>query len=202
MANAQPRTNASITPVIVVGVPVQGTGIPVETTARGVPVGLTSAGYGHHGNGAVGRALPTGLEELEMGGGYTHEELLVLNYRSTVKCFAVLDGISTAMNLAVAFEKVGPLGLLMLIGPVMGYQGADSLDKGKVMVYVVFCCVKLFGQILAAVVTGDIIITLIAFLEMWITKIVVSFYQALRAVPQHRKNALRYAEVPVQYMYR
>jgi hypothetical protein len=190
MANAQPRTNASITPVIVVGTPVAGTGLPVEHTARGVPVV----------GPPVGR-VTGGLGDIEMGGGYTHEELVVLNYRCTVKCFAVLDGISTALNIFVAFDKVGLLGLLLLIGPVMGFQGANELDKGKVVVYVVFCCIKLFGQILMAVRTADLLITLIAFLEMWITKIVVSFYQALRAVTPQRKHALRHVEVPVQYYF-
>jgi len=121
-----------------------------------------------------------------------------LNYRGTVKCFAVVDGIATAFELYVAFDRVGVVGLLLLFGPIMGYTGADQLDRGKVCGYVVFCCIKLFGQIFVAVMTGGLLITLIAFLEMWITKIVVSFYNALRAIPPHRKLALRHAEVAAE----
>jgi hypothetical protein len=198
----QPRTQANISPVIVVGTPVAGTGVPVDNLAQGVPVG-------NRGAERLGGALEDALADIEMGGGYTHEELIVLNYRSTVKCFAVLDGISIAMNLSVAYgtveqnDKFGVyiIGLLLLLGPVMGYSGADTFDRSKVLVYVVFCCVKLLGQILAALATADIIVTLIALLGLWITKIVVSFYQALAVIPAHRKQALRQANIPVHYVY-
>lgn len=50
-------------------------------------------------------------------------------------------------------------------------------------------------------ITADAFIILIAILELWITKIVISFYQALSVVPPHRKELLRYADIPVQYIY-
>jgi len=122
------------------------------------------------------------------GADISENEFIVLNYRFTVRCLALIDIIFTLLNLIGG--QNGYYGLFLIIGPLCGYMGAGSLQQTPVVVYVAFCFLKLFYEIYLALAVSFIFI-LFALIQLWITKIVYTFFIALRGISPERRELLR-----------
>jgi len=149
------------------------------------------------------------VEELSL------DEVLVLRYRFSLMCFAVIDAFSsifhagtsiTAMRVATEggsrdgrFQRdagdstaaLGLLGVLFLIGPICGLVGAKRLQRPLVGVYFGFCVAKTGFEIFLAVYTLAVWYILIALVQMWVTRIVFSFWRALGKLTPQRIQELR-----------
>jgi hypothetical protein len=170
-------------PAVVMGHPVSSGSIPPSQRAnlpQGVPV----------------EGLPPGLEDILMGAGITYEELVVLNYRTSVKCFAMLDAILNCMQVT---QLPFVFTIVLIGGPLCGFFGADRLRQGSVTVYLAYCILKTLLFLAGATVYPLFILMMLV--QMWITKIVFEFWHCLGTIPELRKQQLLNAEVPVQMTY-
>jgi len=87
------------------------------------------------------------------------------------------------------------LGLLFLVGPICGFLGARHLRVNLVTVYLVFCFAKMSYEMVLAILTPYLWFIIIVLIQMWITKIVAAFWQALRRLSAERCKELLDPEV-------
>lgn len=143
------------------------------------------------------------------------EEMLVLRHKYSMTCFASIDVVSTALNALSAVmprdeedaeeegrertlfgfqgldaQYIGLIGLAFLIGPICGLVGARTLKRNMVAVYLVFCVLKLGFEIAAAIITPHLWLILIALIQIWITKIIFTFWQSLGLIAPERLKEL------------
>ncbi|CAE7307852.1 EMB2247 [Symbiodinium natans] len=124
------------------------------------------------------------------------EELIALNYRTAVMCFAFVNLMTTVLNVitAVAFDtRWGTWSLILLVfilGPISGLVGAKHLNRGLVTVYFAFCVFQCICQIALAAYTFWLWTILFAFVQVWVTKIVATFWYALGRIPLERRSQL------------
>jgi len=90
----------------------------------------------------------------------------------------------------IGLRSFGLLGLVFLIGPLCGLVGARRLNRGLVTVYLVFCLGKTAFQIFLAIIDLSPWYILIALVQMWVTKIVFTFWRALGKITPERCAAL------------
>lgn len=148
-----------------------------------------------------------------------HDEAVVLNYRFSMQCFCMIDAVSTALNAAsfirttfednneeekisvfgikglIEDENVGKIlglcGLLLLIGPLCGFIGARKFNRSLIAIYLIFCIIKTIFEIALAVLTMWLWYILIALVQIWVTKIVFTFWTALGRIPEDRIKLLQ-----------
>lgn len=147
---------------------------------------------------------------------FSFEEKVVLRYRSALMCFASIDAIATIFHVATVIMALfrgngveehddqstqgmfrnrtgllggyfGLLGLVFIIGPVCGIIGARRLKRVLVTVYLGFCMSKLIFDIMAAAFMPLFLwYVIFVLIQLWVTKIVYTFWKALGAIPQDR----------------
>jgi hypothetical protein len=79
------------------------------------------------------------------GLGHAHLSLTeqkLINYKWSIKCFALVDVLDTFLTCLGPVGAWGPAALVFLLGPLCGYLGARQLDRSKVAIYVGFSCIK------------------------------------------------------------
>eukprot|EP00439_Symbiodinium_sp_Y106_P061468 s2533_g9.t1 len=124
------------------------------------------------------------------------EELIVLNYRTAVMCFAFINLLVTVLNVVTAVvwdTRWGHWSLILLVftlGPVSGLIGAKHLNRALVTVYLGFCIFECIVQIALAVWTFWLWTILFAFVQVWVTKIVATFWYCLGKIPLDRRSQL------------
>jgi len=147
------------------------------------------------------------------------EEAVVLNYRMSLLCFTVIDAVSTLLNAAalvrtatseeeeaeepnnsvfgfhglvrskMAREVIGIGGLVFLVGPLCGFLGARTFNRGLITVYLIFCVVKTTFEIVLTILTPWLWYIIVALVQAWVTKIVYTFWAALgRISPEKIKE--------------
>lgn len=92
-------------------------------------------------------------------------------------------------------EPVGPrslgiFGLVFLIGPIAGVVGAKRLHRGFTSLYLAFCVAKTAYEIFLVAMAPGIWYILIALVQMWVTKLVFTFWRALGRTSPERCAAL------------
>merc|ERR1719195_1922030 len=96
-------------------------------------------------------------------------------------------------------------GLVFIIGPLCGYAGAIKLRRGLVGIYLAFCFAKTGFEIALAILTLHLWLILIAFIQIWVTKIVYTFWRALGTIPRERCEQMSHpdflANAPVRVLY-
>eukprot|EP00441_Pelagodinium_beii_P004376 CAMPEP_0197690202 /NCGR_PEP_ID=MMETSP1338-20131121/108022_1 /TAXON_ID=43686 ORGANISM="Pelagodinium beii, Strain RCC1491" /NCGR_SAMPLE_ID=MMETSP1338 /ASSEMBLY_ACC=CAM_ASM_000754 /LENGTH=138 /DNA_ID=CAMNT_0043272623 /DNA_START=32 /DNA_END=445 /DNA_ORIENTATION=+ len=80
--------------------------------------------------------------------------------------------------------------VLLIAGPICGYIGATRLNRNLVMVYLVFCFIKTFFEGLLAILTPYLWSILVAIIQIWVTRIVYSFWSALGRLTPDRLQQL------------
>jgi len=136
------------------------------------------------------------------------EELVVLNYRLAVMCFALVDAVRFLTNAVLMatrldapheifdarskeFKILGFIWLALILGPICGYVGAKRLNRGLVFVYIFFCFLELGGAIFRLIVFPSFVWLILGVVfQAWITKLVVTFFVALGVVPPSRRAEL------------
>mmetsp|Transcript_30667 Transcript_30667/g.88517 ORF Transcript_30667/g.88517 Transcript_30667/m.88517 type:complete len:249 (+) Transcript_30667:160-906(+) len=171
---------------------------------------------GFDGGGPVLIGQPAGLVDMPrtviMVDDVPVEEVIVLRYRCSTVCFASIDAVSTvliALTAASVFgsfgqldsdddeKKIGPgsfglLGLVLLVGPFCGVVGARQLHPKFVMVYLIFCFIKLAYDILLVVLMPSLWYVVTVLIHIWVSKIIFTFWRALgRLSPERRQEMLR-----------
>lgn len=81
--------------------------------------------------------------------------------------------------------------LLLIVGPICGWFGASRLQRNLVMVYLFFCVIKTAFEILLALATPNLWYILIALIQVWVTRIVFSFWKALGSLPPEKLEQMR-----------
>jgi len=207
-------------PPVVAGVAVPGPG----GYAPGYPPGQAPMSYGSPAG--VGGLPIAVVPELPM------PEVLALSYRRSLKCFACIDVVSTVFNTTtwivdaradrestsllgyrglmddtgwLGFLILALVGLVFLVGPLCGYMGATKLDRSLVAVYLVFCLAKAGWQVAAAILRPHLWFFIIALIQVWIAKIVFTFWRALGMIEPQRLEQLRSPQfavgVPTRIVY-
>merc|ERR1740121_573455 len=149
------------------------------------------------------------------------KEITVLRYRCSIMCFACIDFVSTMLEAFYLFSEdtdeddssvfgtrkrdglgvdrkvMGFLQLTLLIGPICGYYGAKLLKRAPLGIYLGFCIVKTTFSIILTALYFYFWYMLGALIQLWITKIVFSCYQALTAIPPQRASDLLHPEFVV-----
>ena len=133
-------------------------------------------------------ALARDLEAEEVAFQLSDEEQLVVNYRHSIKCFALVHGFLTILNALAGLW--GLVGLALLVGPVSGYFGAHLLDARLVGVYALFCVVSVIYELLLFVFYLTFWIFMFFVVKMWIAQIVFKFWRVLALIPKDRARAL------------
>jgi len=107
----------------------------------------------------------------------------LLRARSWVSCFAMLDLFLVVLSI---FSSLSWWGLLLLLGPLYGYYGANNLNPCHVMVYLVFKsvqCVVYVAAIFGAEKDSQVLLAVVlALCEVYITVEVVKFYRLLKSL--------------------
>lgn len=175
----------------------------------GQPVGMVQPGMVMMQPGGMPYAMDSGPE-------IPIAEMLILRYRFTMKCFSVIDAVSTAFNAMsplmrmansedneeeqssrsfgtitgedsiITDDRFALLGLIFLVGPVCGYLGAVRFQRTLVAVYLAFCLGKTAFEITIAIFTHSLWYILIALVQIWVTKIVFTFFRSLGAISKER----------------
>lgn len=149
------------------------------------------------------------------------KEITVLRYRCSIMCFACIDFVatmfeafylfsasddedsesmfSTKKNDSVGIDRsvMGVLQLMLLIGPISGYYGAKLLRRAPLGIYLAFCIVKTTFSIILAALSFHFWYLLGALIQLYITKIVFSCYQALGYITTQRASDLLHPEFVV-----
>lgn len=151
------------------------------------------------------------------------DELVVLSLRYSVMCFGLLDIVIQVVFFAITLyvierELLGPeffrgvplwtLWLIMttlLIGPVCGIIGARRLQRGLVLVYIVFCVVNMFCRLLGAFTNGQHPVFVLQMFQVWLMWIVCKLWSALGIIPTCRNAQMRdpdyLGKAPVRIVY-
>lgn len=107
----------------------------------------------------------------------------LLRARSWVSCFAMLDLFLVVLSI---FSSLSWWGLILLLGPLYGYYGANNLNPCHVMVYLVFKsaqCVIYVAAIFGAEKDSQVLLAVVlALCEVYITVEVVKFYRLLKSL--------------------
>lgn len=102
-------------------------------------------------------------------------------------------------------QTVGLLALIFLVGPICGYMGARSFNRGLVAVYLVFCVAKTIFEAALAFLSPYLWYILIALVQIWVTKIVYTFWSALGRITPEKIVMLRdpnyVHNLPQRYVY-
>lgn len=130
---------------------------------------------------------------IDMGEGgvdYTlsDNEIVLFSYRSSVKCFA---GIDIFFSLLSLLTGAGIVALIGLIGPILGFKGASSFNRCFILVYLVVLFVKTIDLIILLFTQGSFWNLLLAVIQIWITRIVYTFYRALTSVTSERLEVMK-----------
>mmetsp|Transcript_121373 Transcript_121373/g.288377 ORF Transcript_121373/g.288377 Transcript_121373/m.288377 type:complete len:186 (+) Transcript_121373:68-625(+) len=155
---------------------------------QGIPVGQVGPSPGVVG--ASQYAVPMPVFTLPP------EELIILNYRTAVMCFAFINLLVTVMNVITAVvwdTRWGHWSLILLVftlGPVSGLIGAKHLNRALVTVYLAFCIFECIVQIALAAWTFWLWTILFAFVQVWVTKIVATFWYYLGKISLDRRSQL------------
>lgn len=188
---------------VVMGTVVQGTavgGTPVPATAVPVAQGITVAGA------PVGLPQPVAygmagdvVYAADVGSQIPAAEILVLNYRFSLTCFACID---VALSVLMVFSLGGAGALLAIFfigGPVCGIIGARQLRRAFILVYLIFSVLKTVIQILQAVAylgseDGStwraFWVIMMAVVQVWITSTIFKFWKALGIIGVERCKEL------------
>merc|ERR1740121_210497 len=153
------------------------------------------------------------------------DEMIVMRYRFSLMCFAVIDAISTILDAGRSVSSysysdepgepnlldswaVRMLRITFIIGPICGLVGARRLARPLVSVYLGFCLVKTSYYVFDAIYRMLIWLILIALVQMWVTKIVFTFWRALGKLSQQRIQEILnpgtgspYSGAPVRMAY-
>jgi len=185
----------------------QRSGEPDRPVVQGKPVGLP--GVPERMGAAPVRLPPHGAAVIISP--LPPAEMIVLNYRLAVSCFAFIDVITTVMNVVTLIRGQiwGLFGLILLIGPICGFIGARYMKRNLVAVYAGFCILKVAFEIALAISVSLVASTwaflwmlLIALIQFWIMKIVLTFWQALhRVTPERLKQLLDDPDPPAEMVY-
>eukprot|EP00929_Paragymnodinium_shiwhaense_P107089 TRINITY_DN73108_c0_g1_i1.p1 TRINITY_DN73108_c0_g1~~TRINITY_DN73108_c0_g1_i1.p1 ORF type:complete len:322 (+),score=27.93 TRINITY_DN73108_c0_g1_i1:86-967(+) len=216
------QNNGELPTVVAHAVPVAGAVAGAPVVAHAVPV-MGPGGFPLQAV-AIGVADPNGLPYTSVVGvvepELTPDEVVVLNYSFSLKCFTTIDMVSTVFNAISAslvlagaakeevkteteatrhkLETFGGLdrkvfmvfSLFFLIGPICGMIGANRLQRKLVTVYLVFCIGKTIFDVVIALLTPLIWSIIVALIQVWITKIVVHFWRALGSMSPERCKEL------------
>lgn len=102
-------------------------------------------------------------------------------------------------------KVLGLAASIFLLGPLCGFIGARKLNRGLVMIYLMFCFAKTAYEIALAVLTPWLWYILIAFIQIWITKIVYTFWTALGRISKEKIEMMRRPDyihsVPARIVY-
>lgn len=141
-------------------------------------------------------------------------EVVVLNYRLALVCFATIDIVTSVLNIFSRDHGIlmGLYGLIFLLGPICGLLGARMLNRNLIAVYVAICIFKAAFQValavlvlLAGLVIAFIWLALIALVQVWIAKIVFELWRALGAIHPDRRRQLAegkvYSNAPIRMVY-
>jgi len=193
---------------------VQGVGVPLEGPAsaagvvQGRPVtepGTTNIPVAQAMPVVIGTAHAAGLPYVIDSTGLqpNPDETVVLSYRLSLQCFTVVDALSTLLHTTPAIMMVtrasaisnlrvtyALLGCLFLLGPVCGYIGARDLRKNLTKVYLAFCIAKTIYEIVLAVTFIYWVYILVVLVQIWVTKIVFTFWRALLRISKERCEQL------------
>jgi hypothetical protein len=175
---------------------------------QAVPIGATM--------GAPGQMMA--MQQLDVN----DKEITVLRYRCSIMCFACIDFVATMFeafylfsanddedsdssmfgtkkNDSVGIDRsvMGVLQLMMLIGPISGYYGAKLLKRAPLGIYLAFCIVKTTFSVILAALYFYFWYMLGALIQLYITKIVFSCYQALGYITPQRASDLLHPEFVV-----
>ncbi|CAE7541680.1 KIF6 [Symbiodinium sp. CCMP2456] len=144
------------------------------------------------------------------------EWLVVLNYRVAVMCFAFINLLTIVLNIVTAIMDrdrfpwdpswgtwpVIVTGVVFMLGPICGLIGARYLKRGLVTVYLGFSFLQCASQIAFAVSTFWLSAIFFAFVQVWVTKIVATFWHCLGTVPcEHRSQLLELKDEEVHMVY-
>jgi hypothetical protein len=186
-------------------------GYAAPQVVHGKPV---TAGPGVLGPTAITSGVPNGGYPVGATIVVNERELVehtALRYRFSVMCFAFIDLFFTCFRIAqiVAVELVqedesegenmlspaslwwfGVLGLVFLIGPICGFLGAKRLRRNLVTIYLAFCIGNLAHEMAWALLTLHIWLLITAVIQLWITKIVFTFWKALGLITPDRCQAI------------
>lgn len=174
---------------------VQGRPVPAGLGGPGsVTCGVPNAGAGFTGGYPVGGAVVVDERALI--------EITALRYRFSVMCFAFIDLFFICFRIAEVIvvlvqEEENPttdtermispaslwwfglLSVVFLIGPMCGFLGAKRLRRNLVSVYLIFCVGNLAHEMALAFLTVHLWLLFTAIIQLWITKIVYTFWKAL-----------------------
>jgi len=192
------------------GQPVPGVQQAQYVQGQQMPQGATPGVVGMP-FGVAGGDMPYAVQVIELD----QDEVTVLNYRMSLKCFTCIDSFSTMMNAMSAvrdlFEDGGDqqeddslgllqdplaikllslLSILLIAGPICGYIGAARLNRNLIMVYLAFCFIKTFYEVILAIMTPYLWYILVTIIQIWVTKIVYSFWSALSRLSPDRLQQL------------
>mmetsp|Transcript_15366 Transcript_15366/g.51748 ORF Transcript_15366/g.51748 Transcript_15366/m.51748 type:complete len:228 (-) Transcript_15366:48-731(-) len=142
----------------------------------------------------LGRQLQQALDadvEDGFGVGLAHlspTEQKLLNYKWSIKCFAVVDTFGTLLTLV--FSSWGFISLVFLAGPVSGFMGARRLRRRYITVYLAFCALKSIYHLALFAITFSVLCLLVMAVQLWVTSIVYKFWKLLGSVGPQRSIQL------------
>jgi len=128
------------------------------------------------------------------------EEIVVMNYRAAIMCFSMLDIVTTSFHvmhelLTVhdpnAERMIAFASIILLVGPMCGYIGAKTLNRTLVGVYFFFCILELVRTVYVLAVFPFLVWLVFGLLfQVWITKIVGTFYTSLGSLSATRRSEM------------
>jgi len=123
-----------------------------------------------------------------MGAGLQHldaAEELVLNYQHSIKCFAMID-----IFISIFYVLFNIFYLILLVGPVCGYFGAQRLQRPKIGVYLAFAVMKCCFYTVDFIRGQRFWDLILVFCQMYITSFIYKFWRVLGLVDTLRLEML------------
>lgn len=118
--------------------------------------------------------------------GHTHltlHEQKLLNCKSSMRCVATVDALSTIILTAAG--SWGILAAIFVVGPILGFCGARYLQLRKITAYFAFSIFKTIN-VVVFVILGSYLAIFVLIVQLWVTQFLSKFWRLLASTPPER----------------
>lgn len=125
------------------------------------------------------------------GRGIGRNEMLVLKFRSSVRCLATVDMICSVLSF-ITLKGVFPIvACAICIPPALcAYVGAQSLRPRLLAIYIGYSGIKVVFLAALAFAMRSWVYIFFSLIQLWATRVVSTFYHAIVNIPPARLMAL------------
>lgn len=173
-----------------------------QSAAYHYDMGSHASAYPHPGMGGEGHSLADAVITEQQAAMELIPQFMARQLSRSLKLFSVIDILLCVLYVFGQFSFAA----FAVIGPLCGYYGAKNYQRPYVACYILFCIIntawRLAVFIFARSLLSQVIGMLMVMVEIYITRLVVRFYNLLKSFTDDELLELRItSNMPVQMVF-